>query len=215
MPPTGEPEIVIVVAIGSGRVIGVNNGLPWRIPEDLRRFKGITSGHPVVMGRRTYGSLGRPLPNRTNIVVTRQTDLRVPEGVIVARSLEEAIDLASLRDNAIFVIGGAEIYDQALDRATRIEATLVYARAAGDTFFPPLRGTWHIARREDSLSAQSTLDGEPLRLSFVTLARGPAQNGLESSTGFGRGPASSKEWDDGLQALSTELGLIARERSTG
>jgi len=129
--------ISLVVAMSENRVIGIENRLPWNIPEDLKRFKKITSGHPSIMGRKTFESIGRPLPNRTNIVITRQKDYRV-EGVVTVFSLDEALDWAgrSPGSDEIFVIGGGEIFRQILPRAKRIYLTEVEWPFEGDTFFP-------------------------------------------------------------------------------
>lgn len=126
--------VSVIVAIARNGVIGDRNRLIWHISEDLRRFKAITTGHPVAMGRKTYESLGRPLPGRTNVVITRQRDYRA-EGCTVVDSLEKAIDLFS-PDEEIFVIGGGEIYRQALPLANRFYLTVVCADYEGDTRFP-------------------------------------------------------------------------------
>jgi dihydrofolate reductase len=123
--------IKIIVAIARGGVIGAEGGMPWHIPEDLQYFKRTTTGHVVVMGRKTFESIGRPLPNRTNVVITRQKDYR-PEGVEVVHSMEEA---AKKYPDA-FVIGGAEIYRQALPLAGELYITKINATYKGDTFFP-------------------------------------------------------------------------------
>jgi len=129
--------ISLIVAMTETRVIGVDNRLPWNIPEDLKRFKKITSGHPIVMGRKTYESIGRPLPHRTNIVVTRERAYRV-EGGAVVHGFEEALDWARRSPGAeeIFVIGGSELFRQALPIAHRIYLTEVHWPFEGDTFFP-------------------------------------------------------------------------------
>lgn len=126
--------ISIIAAMAENRVIGVDNTLPWRLPADLGHFRRLTTGHHVIMGRRNYESIGKPLPERTNIVVTRNRDYRAP-GCVVVHSLEEALKRAQA-DAEIFVIGGAEIYQQALARADRLYLTLVHADVAGDTYFP-------------------------------------------------------------------------------
>jgi dihydrofolate reductase len=130
-------KISLIVAMTDSRVIGVNNHLPWNIPEDLRRFKQITLGHPIVMGRKTFESIGRILPKRTNIVITRDRDYRV-EGAMVCSSLEEALRWArqSPGGEEIFVIGGAEVFRQAIPLATHIYLTEVHWPFEGDTFFP-------------------------------------------------------------------------------
>lgn len=133
--------------MAENRVIGVENTLPWRLPADLRHFRRLTTGHHVIMGRRNYESIGKPLPDRTNIVVTRNPSYRAP-GCLVTHSLEAALASAQ-NDPEIFVIGGAEIYRQALDRADRLYLTLVHARVQGDTYFPPIdEKQWQEISRE-------------------------------------------------------------------
>jgi len=134
-------RLSIVAAIGKGRELGLAGELLWHLPEDMRRFKEITTGHPVVMGRKTWESLPekfRPLPNRTNIVVTRQVDYNAP-GAIVTKSLEAARAAAAQAPgaNEIFIIGGGELYREALPLTNRLYLTLVDATTEADTFFPP------------------------------------------------------------------------------
>ena len=132
--------INIIVAMGKNREIGAANDLLWRLSSDLKRFKELTMGHPIVMGRKTYESIGRPLPGRTSIVITRQPDFG-PEGVVVVDSLERALQAARELDSEVFVIGGGEIYAQALPRADRVYLTKVLAEfPQADTFFPELSG---------------------------------------------------------------------------
>ena len=126
--------ISIIVAVAHRGVIGGNNRLLWHISEDLKRFKAITTGHPVVMGRKTYESLGRPLPNRTNVVVTRRSDFQAP-GCVVVSSLEAAVALFPEKEE-VFVIGGGEIYRQAMPLADKLYLTCVEADYEGDVFFP-------------------------------------------------------------------------------
>jgi len=126
-------EIVLVAAMGRNRVIGVDGGMPWHLPADLRHFKAVTLGHPVVMGRRTFESIGRALPGRRNIVLSRSLD-PAPEGCEVAGSLAEA--LAVLEPGAVMVIGGGELYRSALPSASRMELTFIDAAPEGDTHFP-------------------------------------------------------------------------------
>lgn len=128
--------ISIIVAVANGGVIGGDNRLLWHISEDLKRFKAITSGHPVVMGRKTWESLGRPLPNRTNVVITRNTGYGA-EGATVVGSLQEALALFPAEEE-VFVIGGGEIYRQAMEVADRLYITKVCADYEGDTFFPDI-----------------------------------------------------------------------------
>ena len=126
--------VTIVAAVARNGVIGVDGGLPWHLPEDLRRFKQLTLGHVLVMGRRTYESIGRLLPGRASVIVTRQPGYSVP-GAKMAASLDAAI-AACGNDDEIFVIGGAELYRAALPRADRIYLTTVDAEPAGDTHMP-------------------------------------------------------------------------------
>ena len=141
MTATYRPDIVLVVARADNRVIGKDGAMPWHLSEDLKRFKRITVGKPVIMGRKTFESIGKPLPGRHNIVLTRQPGWRA-EGVPVVPNLAEAIAAAGLdprtRADAIMVVGGAEIYAQALPFATRIELTEIHAAPDGDTYFPQL-----------------------------------------------------------------------------
>jgi dihydrofolate reductase len=130
--------VSVVVAVSDSGVIGKEGRLPWHLPADLRHFKRLTVGHHVIMGRKTHESIGKPLPDRTNIVVTRRTDWR-PEGCEVASSLEEALDRARGRgEEEAFVIGGGEIFRLALPIADRVHWTRVHAHAEGDAFFPAL-----------------------------------------------------------------------------
>ncbi|GJM43991.1 MAG: dihydrofolate reductase [Gemmatimonadota bacterium] len=130
-------NLEIIVAMDEGRVIGRDNDLPWRLPADLRHFKKTTMGHPVLMGRRTWESVGKPLPGRTTIVVTSRPDLHVPDGVLVASSLGQAIDLAAgTGAGTAFVVGGAGLYREALPLAHRLHLTRVHAHVDGDVRFP-------------------------------------------------------------------------------
>jgi dihydrofolate reductase len=131
------PLIVsIIAAVASNGVIGRAGGLPWNLPADLRRFRELTVGHTLIMGRKTYQSIGRPLPERRTIVVTRQADFRVPD-VLTAASLQAALDLAAGEDE-VFICGGGEIYRQTLPLADRIYLTLLHAPYDGDTLFPEI-----------------------------------------------------------------------------
>lgn len=134
-------EISLVVAMASNRAIGKNNQLLWHLPADLKHFKQITSGHTIIMGRKTYDSIGRALPNRRNIVITRNTNLKL-ENIEVANSLEQAFALCTNIDQ-VFIIGGAEIYKQTLPLAKTIHSTTVHQDFEGDAFFPQLaEGEW-------------------------------------------------------------------------
>lgn len=141
-------KIAIVVAMADNRVIGRDNRLPWHLPADLRHFKQLTLGKPVLMGRKTHESIGRPLPDRTNIVVTRDRSYTAP-GCIVAHSLERALQAAG-GCAEVMVIGGMELYRQLLPRADCIYLTLVHAAFEGDAFFPELdAGEWREVERAD------------------------------------------------------------------
>lgn len=135
--------ITIVVAMGLNNEIGADNQLLWHLPKDLKHFKEITSGHPIVMGRKTYESIGKPLPNRTNIVVSRKKDW-FEEGVLIVGSIKEALKFAKKIDENIFVIGGGDIYKQTIDLADKLEVTQVNAKLKADIFFPKIDSkVWH------------------------------------------------------------------------
>jgi len=123
----------IIAAIGDNRELGKGNQLLWHIRQDLKRFKTLTTGHTVIMGRKTYESIGKPLPNRTNIVITKDTTFMAP-GCIIAHSLDEAIHEST--DTETFIIGGASIYTQAIDKADKLYLTKVKGTYDADTFFP-------------------------------------------------------------------------------
>lgn len=138
--------ITIIVAVAANGVIGDKNALLWHIREDMVRFRTITSGHPVIMGRKTYESIGRPLPKRTNVVITR-SDLQI-EGCRVVHSLDEAFEMFESSEE-VFVIGGAQIYEQALPKADRILLTIVHRPYEGDTSFPTIDpSVWEECSRE-------------------------------------------------------------------
>jgi dihydrofolate reductase len=163
--------LCLVFAMSDARVIGKGGSLPWHIPEDLRHFKNVTVGHAVVMGRKTYDSVGKPLPNRRNIVVSRDPSLR-REGAEVAPTLEAALDLAWATDEEPRVLGGAQIYALALPLATRMIVTFVHRDVEGDTFFPPV--DWSAWREVSRRRAESAEDVE-----FVELVR--KEEGAHSS----------------------------------
>jgi dihydrofolate reductase len=146
--------LVLVAAIAENGVIGRTGGLPWRLKTDLKRFRALTVGHPVVMGRKTFLSFGKPLKNRTNIVVTRDREFAAA-GIIAAPSLKAAMEVAegdALRRGAAAIVvgGGADIYLQTIDKAARLEITRVHVRSEGDTMFPAIDpAQWHeVARQE-------------------------------------------------------------------
>jgi dihydrofolate reductase len=155
-----------IVAMASNRVIGVNNQLPWRLPADLARFKRVTMGHTLVMGRKTYESIGRPLPGRTMIVVTRQRGY-APAGVKVAHSVDEALALAQ-GDDELFIIGGAELFAQTMHRLDRLYLTLIEREIPGDTFFPQVDlSTWKRIEQEPHPASTP----EALPYTFLTYER--------------------------------------------
>jgi dihydrofolate reductase len=165
-------EIVHIVAVADNGVIGADGAIPWRLKTDMQHFKALTSGKPVVMGRKTFLSLRRPLPGRTNIVMTRDAAFRA-NGAVVATSLDAALDVAkgdALRRfvTEIAVIGGAEIYALWMDRATRLEVTEVHASPEGDTRFAPIDKTvWEeVARTENPAGPDDSVP-----FSFVTWRR--------------------------------------------
>ncbi|OBX23877.1 MULTISPECIES: dihydrofolate reductase [Bizionia] len=130
-------NITIIVAAGENNAIGKDNQLIWHLSDDLKRFKNLTNGHHIIMGRKTFESFPKPLPNRTHVVITRQKNYQVPTGVIVVNNLEDALD-ASKSDKQPFVIGGGEIYKQALPFADKLEITRVHSNFEADTFFPEI-----------------------------------------------------------------------------
>lgn len=134
---SGQKQVTIIVAAGEDNTIGNDNKLIWHLKDDLQRFKSLTSGHHIIMGRITYESLKMPLPNRTHIVITRQENYKVPVGVIVVNNLTDALS-AVKDDNQPFIIGGGEIYNQALKFADKIELTRVHSKFDGDTYFPEI-----------------------------------------------------------------------------
>jgi dihydrofolate reductase len=165
-------EVVLIVAVADNGVIGARGALPWRLKSDLRRLKALTLGKPVVMGRKTFASIGRPLPGRTNIVVTRDANFRSP-GAVVTTSFADARAVATgdaLRRSAgeIAVIGGAEIYAQWLGCADRLEITEVHARPEGDTYFAAIDAAdWEeVARVRNPAGPDDSAD-----YSYVTYRR--------------------------------------------
>jgi len=164
-----SPSVALIAAVADNGVIGKDGALPWRIPADLRWFRARTMGHHVVMGRKTWASIGRPLAGRTNVVVSRNRDLYAGQdsmGCILVESLPAALAVAAAAgDDEVFVIGGGELYREALPVADRIYLTRVHAEVDGDVRFPPLDpGAWFEVAREDHLD-------EPLPFSFCVLER--------------------------------------------
>jgi dihydrofolate reductase len=159
-------KISIIVAMAQNHTIGVNNTLPWRCPEDLKHFKTLTMGHHMIMGRKTFDSIGKPLPGRTTVVVTRDKALKV-DGCLMAHSLEQAITLCK-GDNETFIVGGAEIYAQALPLANSLYITEIQQDVEGDAHFPEFdKRAWNETVRE--VHSQET--PQPLQYHFVTYQR--------------------------------------------
>jgi dihydrofolate reductase len=168
------PQLALIWAMARNRVIGRANALPWRLPADMAHFKALTTGHPVLMGRRTFESLGRPLPQRTNIVISTDPGF-APSGCLVAHSLGEALELgarhaATSTPPVLFVIGGENLYRQTLPAADRLYVTLVEAELPGDARFPEFDwDDWlEIERRR-----QPQDDKNPYPCTFLTLVRRP------------------------------------------
>jgi dihydrofolate reductase len=159
-------RISLIAAMAANRVIGRDNQLPWRLPEDLRRFKRLTMGHTLVLGRKTFESIGRPLPGRDVVVVTRQPGY-APPGVAVAHSVDEA--LARAQGDEVFVGGGEEIFRQTLGRAGRLYLTQIHAGIPGDARFPDFdEREWRLVEREDHGPSGEV----PFAYSFLTYDRG-------------------------------------------
>lgn len=137
---TKKSELTIIAAAGENDAIGKDNQLVWNLTDDMKRFKKLTSGHHIIMGRKTFESFPKPLPNRTHVVISRNVDYKVPEGVIVVDSLDKAIKISE-NDSQPFIIGGGEIYEQAIPHADKIELTRVHADFEADTFFPKIDTT--------------------------------------------------------------------------
>lgn len=157
--------VTIVVAISENNAIGKNNKLLWHLPNDLRHFKQITTGHTVIMGRKTYESVGKPLPNRRNIIITRQAI--TIEGCEVVNSIEAALALCT-HEQEVFIVGGAEIYRQAMPVTNRIYLTIVHKQFEGDSFFPEInKHEW----KEVYCQNHQPDDKNPLPYSFITIER--------------------------------------------
>jgi dihydrofolate reductase len=159
-------DISIIVAMDENGVIGLNNRLPWRLTADLKHFREVTMGKPVVMGRKTFESIGKPLPGRHNIIVSRQADL-THAGCTVVNSLEQAIEAASGAAE-VMIIGGAEIYRETLPRANRIYLTRVHTAVTGDTHFPEID---YDGWRETSIEEHAADERNEYPFSFVVLER--------------------------------------------
>lgn len=142
----------LIVACANQRVIGINNTLPWHLPEDLKRFRALTTGHHIIMGRKTYESLGRLLPNRTTVIVTRNPKYQVA-GALIVNSLQAALQLCQ-NDEEPFLIGGAELYQHGLALATKLYITQVALEVKGDAFFPEIDfSQWQLVEKTDHVSS--------------------------------------------------------------
>lgn len=161
-----KPRISIIAALAENNTIGINGNLPWQIPADLKHFKKLTLHKPVIMGRKTFASLGKPLPERENIIVSRNPYFAAA-GCHVVNSLKEALDYVKNQEE-VMIIGGAQIYAEALPLANRLYLTRVHANIPGDTFFPQFNiKEWQEIAREDFLADAKN----PYDYSFVTLVR--------------------------------------------
>ncbi|MFA5985442.1 MAG: dihydrofolate reductase [Methylococcaceae bacterium] len=162
-------KISLIVAMASNRCIGFNNQMPWHLSADLKRFKQLTMGSAILMGRKTYESIGRPLPGRTNIIISRNKDYQQP-GCITFNTLENALEYLNLNNTSVFVIGGAELYTAALAKSQQIYLTQIHQVFEGDTFFPDLdENSWQ-------QTSQETINNDPnvdFNYSFITLERRP------------------------------------------
>lgn len=159
-------HLALVVAYAHDRVIGRDNAMPWHLPADLRHFRALTLGHPILMGRRTHQAIGRVLPGRRNLVLTRQPDFAVP-GVETVASLDQALATCGTEE-WLYVVGGAEVYQLALPLAQRLHITEIDAELAGDTWFPPIDP----AQWQETASEMRPADRDnPHALRFATLER--------------------------------------------
>ncbi|WP_221394073.1 dihydrofolate reductase [Dyadobacter sp. NIV53] len=160
--------VSIIVAVAENGVIGKDNQLIWRLPDDLKRFKKLTTSHPIIMGRKTFDSIGKPLPGRTSIVVTRNQDFKM-DGIVIVHSFEEALKEAGKLDtNEVFVIGGGELYKMALSVADRLYITEVKTTIEGDTFFRITEpGQW----TESERTAHEADERHPFTFNFVDYVR--------------------------------------------
>lgn len=177
-----KPRLALIAAMTRNRVIGRHNSLPWRLPADMRRFRELTTGHPVLMGRKTFESLGRPLPNRTNIVMTSDSSY-APQGCLIAHSLDQGLNMGNAhlsQDNPeIFIIGGENLYTQALAHADRLYLTQIETQIDGDAWFPKFeQEAWEVVARETRLADEKNL----YDCVFLTLERKTPRPSLQEKT---------------------------------
>lgn len=141
-------ELILIAALAENRTIGYKGKIPWKIPEDLKRFRQLTLNHPIIMGRKTYDSIGKPLDKRKNLVLTRDKNFNSP-GIVICYNLEDALKKCE-KDETVYVIGGEQVYRDTIDKATRLELTLVKKNYEGDAFFPKIdNSVWHKIKEED------------------------------------------------------------------
>lgn len=163
-----QPCISAILAMSENRVIGKNNQLPWHLAADLIHFKTLTTGHPIIMGRKTFTSIGKPLPNRTNIILTRDCHFKAP-GCVVVTTIDHALECGKeVDEKEVFVIGGAEIYHQCMPFVNKIYLTLVHTTIEGDTFFPELnQAEW----KETACVKHEADEKNAYDYSFITLEK--------------------------------------------
>lgn len=158
--------ISIIVALSENNVVGVRNQLPWKLSADLKRVKALTMGHHIIMGRKTYESIGKPLPGRTNVIITRNNNFKA-EGCVTAKSLEHALEI-SKDDSEVFIFGGGEIFRDAMSFASKIYMTRVHTHLDGDTYFPEVKPfDWRIINLEEFKADEKN----EFDYSFMTLVR--------------------------------------------
>ena len=159
-------KISIIVAIGNNRVIGINNKLPWNLPADMEHFRQLTAGKPVIMGQKTFESIGKPLPDRTNIILSRDNNFK-PQGCIVVHSIKEALNAANGAEE-VMIAGGVSIYSQFLPLADRMYLTLIEGNFEGDAYFPEFnRDDWNEVERIENEPDKDN----PYKYTFITLER--------------------------------------------
>jgi len=163
-------QISIIVALSENNVVGVRNQLPWKLSADLKRVKSMTMGHHIIMGRKTFESIGRPLPGRTNVIITRNANYKA-EGCVIASSLQHALDIA-MNDTEVFIFGGGEIFKEAMPLASKIYMTRVHTHLEGDTYFPDIKPfDWRIVELQEFKADEKN----EFDYSFMTLIRVEAE----------------------------------------
>ncbi|MEH7381894.1 dihydrofolate reductase [Bacillus sp. JJ1533] len=161
--------ISLLLAMDKNQLIGKDNDLPWRLPADLAYFKRVTMGHPIIMGRKTYDSIGRPLPGRENIIVTRDTSYKA-EGCKVIHSIDEIVEMSKETDQELFVIGGAEIFKEILPYSERLYITEIDEEFEGDTYFPVFdKAKWKVISKEKGIKDEKN----PYEYTFLVYEKTP------------------------------------------